>query len=287
MTLRAALVPALNAARNLTHWTGMGRWPPVRRAYNRMIAALKDPGRLAHAQGHMMYLDAQDSMNLSVLGVHERAVTELVTREVGPGQTAFDVGANIGYFTLLLARRVGPSGRVFAFEPDPQNCELLRRNLALNGYANVTVVPKAVADHSGTLKLWRAAAAGDHRIYDSHDGREAIEVPTVRLDDVVREFAGPVHFIKMDIQGAEALALRGMVDLLSRAPHVKMVMEFWPYGLQLAGTPPAGLLDHLLALGFTLHLFEDEAVRPVQPAALLGRFKPGMDGISLDLYCVK
>jgi FkbM family methyltransferase len=112
--------------------------------------------------------------------------------------TAFDVGANAGYFTLLFSRAVGPSGTVFAFEPDPQNLFNLHRNLELNHCANVTVIAAAVTDKSGTARFSPNASMG------SLSEKGPLSVNTCRLDD----FPTP-DFVKMDVEGGELLALWG------------------------------------------------------------------------------
>jgi len=217
---------------------------------------------------HMLVHDSQVdqfiSTELAANGIFEPFETAWVSTEIRPGDTVLDLGANIGYYTLLFARLVGPSGKVYAFEPDPANCALLEKNIQRNGYTNVVLVPQAVAAASGVLRLYRAATnQGDHRAYDSGDGRSAIEVPAIALDDFFAGNARPIDFIKMDIQGSEFAALSGMQALLRRQPHLKMVTEFWPFGLSRAGVVPTAYLDLLEAQG--LELFEmDESRQAVQ-----------------------
>src|SRR5262249_36182110 len=152
-------------------------------------------------------------------GVYEPFETGLLQNQLRPGDVVVDVGANIGYYTLLFARCVGPRGRVFAFEPDQTNFDLLRRNVERNGYTNVTLVRKAVAAQSGKLRLYLCEDnKGDHRTYDSHDGRPSLEIDAVSLDDYFAGERGSIALIKMDIQGAEEGALRGMRRLLADNP---------------------------------------------------------------------
>ena len=126
-----------------------------------------------------------------------------------------DIGANVGIFTGIAARAVGPGGRVISFEPEPGNADCLTEMVQANGFTNVTIERKAVADQPGTLRLYLAAQnMGDHRISAAEEDRPSIEIPTARVDDVL---AGVVpQVIKMDIQGAEGLACRGMRETLAR-----------------------------------------------------------------------
>ena len=100
-------------------------------------------------------------------------VTTFLKAHVGPGQTAIDLGANIGYFTLLLAQLVGQDGQVVAFEPDPENFQLLERNVRANGYTNVAVRREAVADYSGRAPLFLSDVnPGDHGLADADNRRD-------------------------------------------------------------------------------------------------------------------
>src|SRR5438094_750470 len=103
---------------------------------------------------------------------------------VHPGDVAVDVGANIGYHTLIFARAVGERGRVFAYEPDPDNFRLLRRNVELNGYRNVRPFQAAVSDRSGTLTLYLSRDnPADHRAYlPADEARDGIAIDSYRLD---------------------------------------------------------------------------------------------------------
>jgi FkbM family methyltransferase len=266
---------------------GLGRIKPLRAAYESLYRFLK-PERV-EVQGHWMRLDDRDSLELATREVYEPLETDLFRRWIGPGQTVLDIGANIGYYTLIAARQVGPRGRVFAFEPDPANFGLLKRNVEENGYANVVLVPQAVSDRSGRSRLYlNKTNRGDHRLYDSHDGRDWVWVKTAALDRYFLKLDKHVHFIKMDIQGAEAAALRGMKGLLRRNGPVRLVTEFSPGSLRQAGSDPAGFLDLLQKLGFRISEIseKEKTVRPVRTAALLDRPWGGAEDYT-NLSCLK
>jgi FkbM family methyltransferase len=261
-------------------------------------AALKADGIERHlrsraeVRGHRMFLDPTDGIVSPTLlqdGVFEPTETELLEREIGPGDVVLDVGANIGYYTLLFARRVGPQGRVFAFEPDPANFQLLRRNVRANGYRNVTLVPAAVSDRTAPTRLYLCREnKGDHRLYDSRDDRPSIEVPATTLDDYFAAYDGPIDVIKLDIQGSEGRALRGMSGLLRRHPGLKLTTEFWPIGLERAGTDPRGYLEDLIRWGFRLHEIDErrEALGPADAAGLLATYTAANQDFT-NLFCVR
>lgn len=207
--------------------------------------------------GHRMRVDDQDSMGLSIDPHFEPLETEFCMKATMPGATVVDVGANIGYYTLLFARHAGPSGRVFAFEPDEANFALLGGNVAMNGYGNVTALQSAVSDAPGELTLYRNAANRmDHRTYDPGEGWEHAPVPAVRLDDYFAP-GTRIDVVKMDIQGSEPRALAGMTRLLSDNPAVVFVTEFWPFGLRRAGQDPAAYLARLRDLGFSFRRIDE------------------------------
>ncbi|MFQ5574888.1 MAG: FkbM family methyltransferase [Terriglobia bacterium] len=169
-----------------------------------------------------MYLDSKDSLRLSLNGIYEPLETELVQKEVVEGNVVLDLGAHIGYYTLIFARLVGSQGKVFAFEPGPDNFALLEKNVQVNRYRNVTLVQRAVSEAAGRVRLYlNEGNTADHRMYDSRDGRKHIEVETVRVDDYFAEYEGKIDFIKMDIQGAEGAALSGMVRLIEGVGRTK------------------------------------------------------------------
>jgi FkbM family methyltransferase len=203
-------------------------------------------------QGHRMILDKEDSLFLHLKGVHEPLSTELVKSYIEPDDVVVDVGAHVGYFTLLFARIVGDGGRVFAFEPEPTNARLLRRNLRLNAYSNVEVIEAAVSDRVGTVNLYLSEDnEGDHRIWQSKsDGaRRAVPVRSVALSDVFRDYPRRISFVKLDVQGAEGRALHGMKSLMER-DRPTILMEFVPPWLARCGTEADRLFAWMQGMGF-------------------------------------
>lgn len=217
--------------------------------------------------GHKMFLDSKDSLHLSINGIYEPFETELVKKEIKKGDVVLDIGANIGYYTLIFAKLVGENGKVFAFEPDPTNFSLLKKNVEINGYGNrVVLVQKAVSNKTEKIKLYLCEDnKGDHRIYDSHDGRQSIEIEAIRLDDYFKNYNGTIDFIKMDIQGAEGWAIQGMHNLLKKNKTVKIVTEFWPIGLKGSGIDPDEYFKILIELGFKLYEIneQEKKIKPI------------------------
>jgi FkbM family methyltransferase len=173
---------------------------------------------------------------------------------VEPGDVVFDVGANIGYFATLLSRLVGPSGRVLAFEPEPENLALLRANLAANGAHNVAVVPCAAGAGPGraVFSLDRATGATGHLGGEPTAGELAVGTGKVRLIETrvdtidrvaARERLEP-DVIKMDIEGGELQALTGAAETLRR--HRPIVL------CELSGDSGAGAVRLLAGHGYAM-----------------------------------
>jgi FkbM family methyltransferase len=185
----------------------------------------------------------------------EPLTTRLFKDLIRPGQRVADLGANIGYFTLLAARLVGPSGRVFAFEPEPRNFACLARNIALNDYGHAAAFNQAAWHTPGRLKLYQANErdTGAHTLRETHAmwyfdaprGGAFVEVEAVVPDDLLAAVA-PFDVIKMDIEGAEMDALLGMAKTIERSPRLTLFVEFFPQALREMGHPPEELLTLLL-----------------------------------------
>jgi FkbM family methyltransferase len=182
-------------------------------------------------EGSKMYLNKL-FREVSHLGVWEKQETEIIKKIVNQGDVVLDIGANIGYFTLLFSRLVGPSGKVYSFEPEPENFSLLKKNVELNNYKNIILIQKAVSNENRKIKLFLSMNnEGDHQIYDSGENRNFIEIDSIRLDDYFKNFEKKINFIKMDIQGAECKAIEGMQNILEKNNQLKLITEYWPYGL--------------------------------------------------------
>jgi len=180
----------------------------------------------------------------------------VIRRLVDPGGTFVDVGANWGYFTLMMAEHVGSMGRVVAVEADPRIYAILERNAALNDLPQVRVVHAAAAAESGLLSLigfdehednW-----GTSRVAGgSGPASASYEVPARGLDELLDESGlDAVDLIKIDIEGAEALALAGMSAGLRRGRYRCLLLELHPVQLAEHGTNPAVIIEGLLEMGY-------------------------------------
>ena len=176
-------------------------------------------------EGYRMRIDWSKHRSF-VYGTWEPHVVEALVQAVEPGTVAVDIGAHIGFYTLLLSKRVGQSGLVVAFEPLPPNFRVLRENLQLNFCPHVRAVNKAVTDRPGRLEATiprEEALPGSVSLFADYGG-EPVVIDTVTLDEFVRGLTTPVHFIKIDVEGAEDVVLAGAIETI-KSCHPKMIIE--------------------------------------------------------------
>lgn len=165
---------------------------------------------------------------------NEKQEIQLIRQLIKKGDVIIDVGANVGFYTKLFSQLTGNTGKVYAFEPDINNFNKLKNNTRhLN---NVIIENKAISDTTATLKLYQSKLNVDHRTYlsDEFSSDKYIEIPAIKLDDYIQN--QPVHLLKIDVQGFEPFVLKGAENILSNSSQIKLISEFWPYGLKQAGT---------------------------------------------------
>ncbi len=183
---------------------------------------------------------------------YEPEVSDIISRLLPPGGKAVDVGAHIGYHTILMADVAGPAGRVVAVEPTHYNLQFLRHNIRLNHMHNVTALPYAAGSKNETQRLYRGANSLMNSFYADNTLGEAggsEDVTVIPLDSLIQ---GPVDLIKLDIEGAEIDALQGMVALLNHSPNINLIVEWNPPTQISAGHSGTALLDWLEEHGFHL-----------------------------------
>ncbi len=163
---------------------------------------------------------------LAVFGTREELETEIVQKEIKSGMTVVDLGANIGYYTLILARGVTPGGRVYAIEPFPENIDVLKRNIQINGYEKLVEFSQlAISDKLGKTELFIGTGDNVHSIIDHFGNKQgSIEVETMSLFDF-QEGRLSFDFIRMDIEGAEVMVVDGMAEMFKKGHFPKIFFE--------------------------------------------------------------
>ena len=226
------------------------------------------------------------SRRISEEGVWEPYETSLLASFLQPGAVFVDVGANIGYFSVLAARLVGDSGAVFAFEPGRDNFALLLDNLALNDCGHiVTAVEAGLALAAGRGHLYLSADnAGDHQIFAGATARSHHAIQLLNGSDYLRGRVARMDVLKVDVQGAEYAVMAGLLPLLrelGRAPLI--LIELTPLSLRQAGSSGRELVELLATLGQPLHIIDHIEHRLAAcPAAELAQWCDDVDAVSGD-----
>lgn len=237
-------------------------------------------------EGLVLYHHPTDCITTLGLGVnHEPEVRKVIIQFLQPGMAMIDAGANIGYYTLLAARAVGLQGHVYAFEPAPSTAELLRKNIEVNGYGSrVTVVPKAITNKSSKVRIFLDDVhSGTSSMFSDGLEKDAVEVEGISLDEFFSSKGWPpIHIIKMDIEGAEKLALDGMRELSRRNPELKLIVE-----VNLKRFHLEEFAEVLQGCGFSQFYLLEHNNRVVNILKGLPHFVPKLESTTVNLLCEK
>jgi len=213
---------------------------------------------IVEIEGRKMFTQNNDGLALSIFKIYEPNQTKIVKKYVHEGDVVIDVGAHVGYYTLLMAQLVGKNGKVYSFEPDPVNFELLKKSVEINGFENVVLIQKAVSDTTEKIKLF----LGDNdsainRIYDAKlgDAKKSIDVESITIDEYFKENDKLFNFIKIDSEGSEAKIINGMEKFLTKNRKLIMMTEFFPFLIKKSGDEPKQYLKSLENSGFELIIF--------------------------------
>ena len=158
------------------------------------------------------------------LGLYEPSSVELTKKLIRPGMRCIDVGAQTGFYTCLMASLIGETGKVYAFEPMPSSHGILAKNIRENNFEHrVQLYQVAVSDVAGTID---GVMVSNMYVIGHVDGAQKVKLETVRIDDVINE---PINIIKIDIEGHEPSAIRGMQSLLlkDRPTIISEANEYW------------------------------------------------------------
>jgi len=253
---------------SLTEWIGglTSRFLPTRDDVAIGTGNTKLAMTLVNTPNFKIYVASNDELigkTISETETFEPHVANLAERMLAPGDVYLDLGANIGFHTLTAAHKVGPEGRCIAIELNPENCALLRASCRANGFRHVEVIERAAAEQAGMLSFFQTPGTGNGalvsdviraRMSDAPEfyGDRERAVQAVAVDDIVGE-EDRVNLIKMDIEGAELKAIKGMRRLLSRQ-RPPMIFEFFPDLLRDIGqSEPVDLLDTLRGFGYAIY----------------------------------
>ena len=190
---------------------------------------------------------------------YERETTNLFKEKIERGGVIIDLGAHIGYFTSLFSELVGKNGKVYAFEPNPELFVMLKQNT--RKFENVVLSEMAVSNKGGVINFYESLNnTGNHSIFPADFREVKISVNSVRLDDVIKE---KVDWIKMDIEGAEPLAIEGMNRIISENQNIKLVIEFCPDILNLTNYTPKQFIGMIYSMGFKVYAITENGLKEI------------------------
>ena len=202
--------------------------------------------------------DQHVSKGIAEDGVWESYETQLILERLKPGIHFVDVGANIGYYTLLAADQMGEEGFIAAFEPDPDNYALLQKNLQHNQFSQVDAVSAGLSEHDSDGELFLSDTNfGDHQIYDAGEGRVSRSIRLIHGANYLQGKIPHIDLLKIDTQGAESKVIAGLLPLLQKSGNkLTMIIEFWPYGLRQSGSSAHQLVDMLSGLNLPISIID-------------------------------
>ena len=217
--------------------------------------------------------DLHVSRRLREEAVWEPYETSLLLSLLHPGDVFVDVGANIGYFSIIAASVVGDGGAVFAFEPDPDNFRLLQASARLNGLqARITAVRAGLAARSGEGRLYLSEDNfGDHQIHSADAGRSSLPVELLNGADYLAYRVSRLDLLKIDTQGAEYQVVQGLMPLLRELPEPpRILIELTPLSLRQCGASGRALIELLATLGQPMWIVDhlEHRLVPHSPAEL-------------------
>lgn len=226
---------------------------------------------LENIYGHRLYVNHEDAglRYGPLVGVPvEQTEDKYFAQNISSGQSVLDLGANVGSYSLLFAKLVGPEGRVISFEPGPKSFDLLKQNIAANGYTNIEAVNAAVSDRNGDAELFVCPTGeSDNRlegVLDRSSGWPSVTVRCYTVDDYLQDQR--IDMVKIDIQGSEFAALRGMRRTIELNKAIKIALEFSP---ELIGDTSA-FFAFTRDLGLSVFDMNDHALAPAKLLSTTG-----------------
>jgi FkbM family methyltransferase len=251
---------------------------PLRAAANSLLRAMVPTE--VHVGSATVVLNPRDPVisGALALGVYEKAETKVFQTLCRPGMSFVDIGANVGYYTAQAMQVLGTAGSIVALEPEPESYRYLQQTIAANLCASsptLRPVNAAAGARAGHAQLHtNSDNRGDNRLYANALADGACEVDVVAVDDLLAQLGvREVHLVKIDVQGYEGQVLAGMRHTLERATDLAMMFEFWPEGLQRAGSDASEIVASLAAMGYKLYEITPRGdLEPLDdPRALIAR----------------
>ena len=245
--------------KNLLSGRGLTKYSFIRKVKHYSLSNLQTD--YAEVFGNKLFLSKKGlALSISHYGTYEELESKIMEEKIEMGNIVVDVGANIGLHTLNMARIVGNTGQVFAFEPDPSNFEILKKNVKINNYKNIILEQKAVGDKHGRTTSYQSDHPGKHRIFpQTEQAKSQVQVELTNLDNYFdSDMTDKINFIKIDVEGLEFSVLKGMKNILKNSKKIKILFEFMPENTIEVGFTPIELLNYLTSNDFKLYCMDNK-----------------------------
>ena len=277
--------------KNLLGGRGLTKYSFIRKVKNYSHSYLQTD----HAEvfGNKLFLNKKGlALSISHYGTYEQSEAKVMEEKIKGGNIVVDVGANIGLHTLNMARIVGNTGQVFAFEPDPSNFKILGKNVKVNNYKNIILEQKAVGDKHGRATLYQSDDPGRHRIFPQTKAKGQVQVELTSLDKyfIDSNLVDKINFIKIDVEGLEFSVLKGMKNILKNNKKIKMIFEFMPKNIMEACFTPIELLNYLTSYDLKLFCIDESTKKLLYVSnneEILKLCSSTNNTISKNLFCEK
>jgi len=294
--LRIFLPLYLKTLEKLSRGHGYGKKKPIRKILRTFEKSFRASEVIVH--GHKMHIPKKGFGDYATYGIYGELDTLAVEKLVQKGDYTIDIGAAIGYFSLLFARAVGESGKVIAFEPKEGRCKILSQNLSLNGYNNVTIEnsavmstnikPKFFSRHDTIAGLRYIKDENIHYDYlETYKFQKPVEVNAIDLDGYLTKhnILEKISFMKIDVDGPELFVLQSGKQLLQN-PNLIILMEWDQETAKWSGYEPAEIIDFLHENNFKIYYpnFKKNNFFYVEKDELLN-LDP--DDQTINILCVK
>jgi len=265
--------------------TGISKNKTIHKTYSYFTKQLKP--EFVEIDGLKYYLDDKDSLGLSISQTHEKTETKIVKQIVKEGDIVIDVGAHIGYYTLIFAKIVGTKGKVFAFEANKKNFDILEKNVLKNNFKNVICENMIISDKIGKVQMYSLDSSTANRLFDEGDN-DKIEVDSITLDEYFKQQSKKINFIKLDIQGAEPLAIKGMNQIMENNSEIKIIQEWWPDGIKKFDIEPTEHIINLEKKGYDIIEIDDiqNKIIKTNSEKLIKKY-PNKKIQDINLFCIK
>jgi FkbM family methyltransferase len=237
-----------NKVYRLLQGSGLSKFQSIRRIH--IFFTKKVKSEFVDFYGLKLYLTENDSENYSGGINYEDDYFDLLELEITSGENVIDIGAKIGIYSLAFSKLIGPTGKVFSFEPTPNSFNILKKNMNENHLENMIIEQKAVTDKNETQLLELFESSGNNRI--NNDSKNSININCTSLDNYFSDRHEKISFVKIDVEGLESKVLSGMKNVLEKNPKLKILLEYNPKLMKFYGYVPEKILEDLTKQGFSL-----------------------------------